>query len=118
MAKETGRARTNLKIFETSGTAAGQNTAFGLLTFGAHLSVVGFTLDKVNIRLSNLMAFNATARGNWGCVPEYYRPVVDLILAGKMDLKPFVKTFPLDSINDVFENAHQRKYNQRPIMVP
>jgi 6-hydroxycyclohex-1-ene-1-carbonyl-CoA dehydrogenase len=117
-AKEAGRARTNLKIFETSGTAAGQQTAFGLMTFGSHLSVVGFTLDKVNIRMSNLMAFNATARGNWGCVPEYYRPVVDLILAGKMDLKPFVKTYPLDSINEVFEMAHQRKINQRPIMVP
>ncbi|MDJ0912187.1 MAG: 6-hydroxycyclohex-1-ene-1-carbonyl-CoA dehydrogenase [Desulfobacterales bacterium] len=117
-AKETGRARTNLKIFETSGTAAGQETAFGLMTFGSHLSVIGFTLDKVNIRLSNLMAFNATARGNWGCLPQYYRPVVDLILDGKMDLKPFVKTFPLDSINEVFEMAHQRKINQRPIMVP
>jgi 6-hydroxycyclohex-1-ene-1-carbonyl-CoA dehydrogenase len=117
-AKETGRARTNLKIFQTSGTAAGQETAFGLMTFGSHLSVVGFTLDKVNIRISNLMAFNATARGNWGCVPEYYRPVVDLILAGKMDLKPFVKSYPLDSINEIFEMAHQRKINQRPIMVP
>ena len=118
VAKKTGRARTHLKIFETSGTAAGQNTAYGLMTFGAHLSVVGFTLDKVNIRLSNLMAFNATARGNWGCVPEYYRPVVDLILEGKIDLKPFVKTFPLDSINDIFEQVHAHKINQRPILVP
>jgi 6-hydroxycyclohex-1-ene-1-carbonyl-CoA dehydrogenase len=118
VAKETGRARSHLKIFETSGTAAGQKTAFGLLTFGAHLSVVGFTLDQVEIRLSNLMAFNATARGNWGCVPKYYRPVVDLILAGKLPLKPFVKLFPLDSINEVFEMVHQRKINQRPILVP
>ncbi|BBO82676.1 dehydrogenase [Desulfosarcina ovata subsp. sediminis] len=118
VAKETGRSRTHLKIFETSGTAAGQKTAFGLMTFGSHLSVVGFTLDTLELRLSNLMAFNATARGNWGCIPEYYRPVVDLILDGKMPLKQFVKTFPLDSINEVFENAHQRKYNQRPIMVP
>jgi 6-hydroxycyclohex-1-ene-1-carbonyl-CoA dehydrogenase len=118
VAKQTGRARTHLKIFETSGTAAGQNTAFGLMTFGAHLSVVGFTLDKVNIRLSNLMAFNATARGNWGCIPQYYRPVVDLILAGKIDLKPFVKIFPLDSINDIFAMVHERKISQRPILVP
>jgi len=118
VAKETGRSTTHLKIFETSGTGAGQKTAFGLLTFGAHLSVVGFTLDAPELRLSNLMAFNATARGNWGCLPEYYQPVVDIILSGKMPLKPFVKTFPLDSINDVFEAAHQRKYNQRPIMVP
>jgi 6-hydroxycyclohex-1-ene-1-carbonyl-CoA dehydrogenase len=118
VAKETGRSSTHIKIFETSGTAAGQKTAFGLLTFGAHLSIVGFTLDTADIRLSNLMAFNATMRGNWGCIPEYYRPVVDLILAGKMDLKPFVKTFPLASINEVFEMAHQRKFIQRPIMIP
>jgi 6-hydroxycyclohex-1-ene-1-carbonyl-CoA dehydrogenase len=118
VARKTGRARSHLKIFETSGTAAGQKTAFGLLTFGAHLSVVGFTLDTVDIRLSNLMAFNATARGNWGCLPKYYRPVVDLILAGKLDIKPFVKTFALDAINEVFEMAHQRKIIQRPIMVP
>jgi 6-hydroxycyclohex-1-ene-1-carbonyl-CoA dehydrogenase len=118
VAKETGRSTTHLKIFETSGTAAGQKTAYGLLTFGAHLSIVGFTLDTADIRLSNLMAFNATARGNWGCIPEYYPPVIDLILAGKMDLKPFVKTFPLASINEVFEMAHQRKFIQRPIMVP
>jgi 6-hydroxycyclohex-1-ene-1-carbonyl-CoA dehydrogenase len=72
----------------------------------------------VDIRLSNLMAFNATARGNWGCVPQHYRPVVDLILAGKMDLKPFVKTFPLDEINEVFETVHHRKIVQRAIMVP
>jgi 6-hydroxycyclohex-1-ene-1-carbonyl-CoA dehydrogenase len=64
------------------------------------------------------MAFNATARGNWGCIPQYYQPVVDLILAGKMDLKPFVKMFPLDAINEVFEMVHQRQINQRPIMIP
>jgi 6-hydroxycyclohex-1-ene-1-carbonyl-CoA dehydrogenase len=118
VAKETGRARTHLKIFETSGTAAGQKTAFGLMTFGAHLSIVGFTLDTVDLRISNMMAFHATMRGNWGCLPEYYRPVVDLILDGKMDLKPFVKTFPLDSINDVFEMVHSRKINQRAILIP
>jgi 6-hydroxycyclohex-1-ene-1-carbonyl-CoA dehydrogenase len=118
VAKTTGRARTHLKIFETSGTAAGQTTAFGLLTFGAHLSIVGYTMDTVNIRLSNMMAFHATMRGNWGCLPQYYPAVVDLILSGKMDLKPFVKTFPLDSINEVFEMVHQRKITQRAIMVP
>jgi 6-hydroxycyclohex-1-ene-1-carbonyl-CoA dehydrogenase len=118
VARETGRSTTHLKIFETSGTGAGQKTAYGLLTFGAHLSIVGFTLEAPEIRLSNLMAFNATARGNWGCIPKYYGPVIDLILDGKMDLKPFVKTYPLSSINEVFELAHNRKISQRPIMVP
>ena len=116
--KDQGRRRTEWKIFETSGTAAGQKTAFGLLTYGASLAVVGFTMETVDIRLSNLMAFHATARGNWGCQPKYYKPVLDLVLAGKVKIGPFAKTFPLAEINAVFEMVHGRKIHQRPIMVP
>ncbi len=118
LVKEKGRRRTEWKIFETSGTAAGQQTAFGLLTFGAALAVVGFTMATVDIRLSNLMAFHATARGNWGCVPEHYPAALNLVLSGKVALGPFVKTFPLDEINTVFESVHSRKIRERPVMVP
>jgi 6-hydroxycyclohex-1-ene-1-carbonyl-CoA dehydrogenase len=116
--KERGKRRTEWKIFETSGTAAGQKTAFGLMTFGANLSVVGFTMDTVDIRLSNLMAFNATARGNWGCLTRYYAPVRDLVLSGKVKMAPFVKTFPLSEINAVFEQVHHKKIVERAILVP
>jgi 6-hydroxycyclohex-1-ene-1-carbonyl-CoA dehydrogenase len=116
--KDQGRRRTEWKIFETSGTGAGQKTAFGLLTYGASLAVVGFTMETVDIRLSNLMAFHATARGSWGCQPKYYKPVLDLVLAGKVKIGPFAKTFPLAEINAVFEMVHGRKIHQRPIMVP
>jgi len=116
--KEKGRRRTEWKIFETSGTAAGQKTAFGLLTFGASLAVVGFTMATVDIRLSNLMAFHATARGNWGCRPEYYRPVMELVLEDKVKIGPFAKTFPLEQINEVFEKVHSHKIQQRPILIP
>ncbi len=116
--KEQGRRRTEWKIFETSGTPAGQQTAFGLLTFGASLSVVGFTMGTVDIRLSNLMAFHATARGNWGCIPEYYKPTLDLVLSGKVKIGPFAKTFALDEINTVFEKVHNREIIQRPILTP
>ena len=118
LVKENGRRRTEWKIFETSGTAAGQKTAFGLLTFGANLSVVGFTMATVDIRLSNLMAFHATARGNWGCLPEHYPGAMSLVLDGKVQLRPFVKTFPLDQINTVFEEVHNRRILQRPVMIP
>ena len=116
--KEQGRRRTQWKIYETSGTAAGQKTAFGLLTFGASLAVVGYTMDTVELRLSNLMAFHAVARGNWGCRPEFYKPVMDLVLEDKVKLAPFVKTFPLSQINEVFEMVHSRKIQQRPILLP
>lgn len=116
--KDQGRRRTEWKIFETSGTAPGQKTAFGLLTFGASLSVVGFTMETVDIRLSNLMAFHATARGNWGCQPKYYKPVLDLVIEDKVKIGPFVKTFPLSEINEVFEMVHSRQINERPILIP
>jgi 6-hydroxycyclohex-1-ene-1-carbonyl-CoA dehydrogenase len=116
--KESGRRRTEWKIFETSGTPAGQKTAFGLLTFGASLAIVGFTMAAPELRISNLMAFNATARGNWGCLPEYYPAALELVLSGNVHLGPFVKTFPLDQINDIFEMVHSRKIKERPILIP
>jgi len=116
--KEQKRRRTEWKIFETSGTAAGQKTAFGLLTFGSYLSVVGYTMESPELRLSNLMAFHATAAGNWGCIPQYYPPTLELVLEGKVKVAPFIKRFPLDQINDVFTMVHDRKVRERPVLIP
>jgi len=116
--KQQGGRRTEWKIFETSGTAAGQQTAFGLLTYGGSLAVVGFTMDTVTVRLSNLMAFHASARGNWGCVPEHYPAVLRLVLEGKVAIRPFVREFPLARINEIFEDVHGRRIRERPILVP
>ena len=81
-AKDQGLRSTEWFIFECSGSAAGQLSAYGLLVHGATLCVVGFTMDKVEVRLSNLMAFDARAIGNWGCPPEYYPAALDLVLDG------------------------------------
>ena len=105
-------------IFECSGTAAGQATAFGLLVHGATLSVVGFTMDKVEVRLSNLMAFDARALGNWGCPPEYYPAALDLVLDGRISVKPFVEARRLDDINDVFAAVHHHQMHKRAVLVP
>jgi 6-hydroxycyclohex-1-ene-1-carbonyl-CoA dehydrogenase len=117
-AKEQGLRTTEWKIFECSGTAAGQNTAFGLLTFGAHIAVVGFTMSKLEIRLSNLMAFHAKAQGNWGCSPDYYPAALDMVLSGKVTMTPFVQQHPLDQINEIFTAAHEHQLTARAILVP
>jgi 6-hydroxycyclohex-1-ene-1-carbonyl-CoA dehydrogenase len=117
-AKEHGLPATEWCIFECSGTAAGQLSAWGLLVHGATLSVVGFTMDKVEVRLSNLMAFDARALGNWGCPPEHYPAALDLVLAGRIKLKPFVETHPLDDINRVFAAVHHREIKKRAVLVP
>lgn len=105
-------------IFETSGTSAGQMTAFGLLGHGSQLSIVGYTPKAVEVRLSNLMAFDAVARGNWGCLPEHYPAVVDLVLQGKVALEPFVERRPLATINDVFAEVHAGHAARRIVLVP
>lgn len=116
--KSKGLPNAGWKIFECSGTAAGQDTAFGLLTYGATLSVVGFTMDKVELRLSNLMAFHARALGNWGCLTELYPQALDLVLDRKIALAPFIERLPLSAINEVFAEAHAHKLTRRAILVP
>jgi 6-hydroxycyclohex-1-ene-1-carbonyl-CoA dehydrogenase len=117
-AKERGLRSTEWFIFECSGTAPGQLTAYSLLVHGATLSVVGFTMDKVELRLSNLMAFDARAIGNWGCPPEHYPAALDLVLDGKVQIKPFVETHPLADINRIFAAVHHREISKRAVLVP
>ncbi|MCR6632429.1 MAG: 6-hydroxycyclohex-1-ene-1-carbonyl-CoA dehydrogenase [Magnetospirillum sp.] len=117
-AKERGLPAREWVIFECSGTAAGQGTAWNLLVHGATLAVVGFTMDKVEVRLSNLMAFHARALGNWGCPPELYSGALSLVLDGKVELAAFVERHPLDSINQVFADAHAHKLARRAVLVP
>ena len=117
-ARSAGLRSTEWKIFECSGTSAGQTSAFNLLVHGATLSVVGFTMDKVEVRLSNLMAFDARALGNWGCPPELYPAALELVLDGRVRLAPFVEMHPMDRINDVFRAVHAREITRRAVMVP
>jgi 6-hydroxycyclohex-1-ene-1-carbonyl-CoA dehydrogenase len=117
-AKSLGAPPLRWKIFETSGTAAGQQTAFGLLNHGAYMAVVGFTMDKLEVRLSNLMAFDATLRGNWGCDPELYPEILSWVAQGKVKVTPLTKKFPLSQINEAIDMAHHGKLRERAVLVP
>lgn len=117
IAKELGASKYGWKIFEFSGTAAGQDLAFNLITYTSTLSIVGFTMNKLEVRLSNLMAFDAKLIGTWGCKPELYPEVVYLIASGKLEIKDFVQTFPMSKINEVFKNTLEHKYDKRSVLV-
>jgi 6-hydroxycyclohex-1-ene-1-carbonyl-CoA dehydrogenase len=116
--KQAGGAQVRWKILEMSGTAAGQDTAFNLLNFGATMAVVGFTMDKVNVRVSNLMAFDAKMVGNWGCDAALYPQIVESVVKDQITIAPFVKRFPLDEINQVIEAARAHKLTERAVLVP
>jgi len=117
-ARASGRTGIGLKIFETSGTPQGQQTAFGLLDPGAHLAVVGYTPEKLELRLSNLMAFDATAQGNWGSAPERYPTALRFVLEGKVALEPFVEFHPLDQAPAVIQAVAEHEIRRRAILVP
>ena len=75
-------------------------------------------LTSFEIRLSNLMALDAVAAGNWGCLPEHYPAVLDLVLAGRVALEPFVEYRPMSSINESFADIHARRISRRLILLP
>jgi len=117
-AKERGLRQTEWIIFECSGTRTGQETAFSLLNHGATLAVVGFTMDKVEVRLSNLMAYHARAIGNWGCPPDLYPEALELVLNGRVKVTTFIEKHPLSEINHVFEVAHVGALKRRAVLIP
>lgn len=114
--EKSGRARPHRrKILECSGTAAGQTSAWSLLAHNATLGVVGFTMDKTTLRLSNLMAFDATAFGNWGCLPEHFPAILELVAAGELEIEPFVECHPMERLNELLAQEH---HHRRPILIP
>jgi 6-hydroxycyclohex-1-ene-1-carbonyl-CoA dehydrogenase len=118
LVKENKLPRYRWKIFETSGTAAGQEVAFSLLSFAGVVGIIGFTMDKVTVRLSNIMAFDADVFGNWGCKPEYYPEVVDKVLGGGVNVLDNIEEHPLDSINEIVPLAFDHKLEKRVIFKP
>jgi 6-hydroxycyclohex-1-ene-1-carbonyl-CoA dehydrogenase len=112
---EAGLPRHSRIVAECSGNAAGQATSYALLTHNSQLAVVGFTLDKIPLRLSNLMAFDATAFGNWGCLPEHYPAILGLLAEGRLDVAPFVERHPMNKLNDLLcDEGHVK----RPVLIP
>jgi 6-hydroxycyclohex-1-ene-1-carbonyl-CoA dehydrogenase len=106
------------KIFECSGSAPGQVTAYGLLERGATMMQVGYTPNKIDVRLSNLMAFDATLHGSWGCPPEVYPGVLKLIEEGKVKLDPFIAYGPMSKVNDYLSDMAAHKLEKRMVMDP
>jgi 6-hydroxycyclohex-1-ene-1-carbonyl-CoA dehydrogenase len=95
------------KIFEVSGIKAGQDLALELLSFTGKLILIGFGMAKNEYSISRLMAFDAEMIGTWGCLPEYYPIVLDMVLRKKIDIAPFVETRPMSQIASVYDEVHK-----------
>lgn len=106
------------RIFECSGTPAGQTLAFSLLGRGSTLLQVGYTPEPVTLRFSNLMAFDATVHGSWGCPPELYPDVLRLIADGRVAIRPFVEHAPMSAVNDLLGAMAAHTLRARMVLNP
>jgi 6-hydroxycyclohex-1-ene-1-carbonyl-CoA dehydrogenase len=116
--RELGAAESAWKIFECSGNPAGQTTAFGLLGPSAVLSVVGFTMELVSVRLSNLMAFDARAIGNWGCDPALYPEILEKALDGAWEIASHVDLRPMSELPAALEDVRHHRTHGRIVLMP
>ena len=80
--------------------------------------VVGFGLAKTEYALGRLMAFDADVLGTWGCLPEYYPAVLDMVLKGKVNIEEFVQTRPMSTIVETFDEAHSTSPDKRIVLTP
>lgn len=106
------------RVFECSGTPAGQSLAFALLARGATLLQVGYTPQPVELRFSNLMAFDATVHGTWGCPPDAYPDVLRLIFDGRVALRPFVDHAPMSRVNELLDDMAHHRLARRMVLDP
>jgi 6-hydroxycyclohex-1-ene-1-carbonyl-CoA dehydrogenase len=106
------------RIFECSGTASGQLLAYALLGQAATLAIVGYTREPVSLRLSSLMAFDATAFGSWGCPPEAYGEVLALIYDGKVAIEPFIERGPMSRLDDWLQALAEHRLPRRMVLDP
>ena len=118
LAREWGIPSLAHRIFECSGTTQGQLLAFTLLGAAATMVQVGYTAKPVEVRLSNLMAFDATVHGTWGCPPEAYPDVLRMIYAGEVVLAPFVEHAAMSRINEIFDDMTHHRLARRVIFDP
>ncbi len=63
------------------------------------------------------MAFDADILGTWGCLPEYYPIVLDMVLKNKIDIEPFVETRPMSTIAETFAEIHHSGSPARRIVL-
>jgi 6-hydroxycyclohex-1-ene-1-carbonyl-CoA dehydrogenase len=88
-----------------------------MLSFTGKLVVIGFGMAKSEYSISRLMAFDAEIVGTWGCLPEYYPIVLDMVLSKKIDIGPFVETRPMSQIASVFEEVHKAGSPEKRIVL-
>jgi 6-hydroxycyclohex-1-ene-1-carbonyl-CoA dehydrogenase len=106
------------KIFEWTGSEAGQAIGLELLSYVGKLVIAGYGMQKNEYQLSRLMAFDAEIIGTWGCLPKYYPVVLKMVQEKKVAIEPFIETRPMSQIQQAFEDGHKGGMDKRIVLIP
>lgn len=106
------------RIFECSGTTAGQTLAYSLVGAASTLVVTGYTREPVSLRLSNLMAYDATVHGTWGAPADAYPGVLDLIAKGSVQIEPVIERAPMSRLVELMGALARHELGKRMVLDP
>ncbi len=107
------------KVFEMTGSCAGQETALELIGHAGTLVLVGYGPESISWHISKLMVCDAEIRGTWGCPPEHYPFILERVLAGDIRIAPLVETRPMSRIAATFEEGRiNGNPGKRVVLVP
>lgn len=118
VAKEQRIASLGWRIFECSGTTPGQTLAYSLIGAASTLVVTGFTREPASLRLSNLMAFDATVHGTWGAPGDSYPGVLELIAKGAVQIEPVIERAPMSRLPELMGALARHELGKRMVLDP
>jgi 6-hydroxycyclohex-1-ene-1-carbonyl-CoA dehydrogenase len=64
------------------------------------------------------MAFDATVHGTWGCPPEAYPAVLELIYDGRVSLSPMLDHAPMSDLNRLLDDMANHRLARRMVLHP
>ncbi|UCH83161.1 MAG: zinc-binding dehydrogenase [Candidatus Latescibacterota bacterium] len=99
------------------GFAATISEAFATVCKGGEVGVIGFTLDKVELRTGNFMGLQKRIGGSWACPTRLYPEVVTMIEKGGLDFDVLVsKFYDLEQVETAFADLEAGKIVGRAVI--
>ncbi len=91
--------------------------AFNTVCTGGEVAVIGFTMDKVELRAGNFMGLQKRVGGSWGCPTHLFPEVVKLLESGGIEFDVLIsKYYELDEVEQAFHDLEAGKITGRAVI--
>lgn len=91
--------------------------AFNTVCTGGEVAVIGFTMDKVELRAGNFMGLQKRVGGSWGCPTHLFPEVVKLLEGGGIEFDVLIsKYYELDEVEQAFHDLEAGKITGRAVI--